>query len=120
MVQHSVLGHDGDVVGLLDESKLKIGRRFILKSWVWLEGMWCYKTRPGWVLCLLLEESVTVSDLRELASLFLLCRRFLSFLFFLFPDCSPAALLFRYLLEIFSFSVFPVNCFLGVSLELFS
>ena len=78
----------------------------------------------------MLEESVTVSDLRELASLFLLCRRcfnscrsvgvFLSFLFFLFPDYSPAALLFRYLFEIFSFPVFPVNWLLGVSLELFS
>ena len=32
VVQHSVLGHDGSVVGLLDESKLKMGRKFILKS----------------------------------------------------------------------------------------
>ena len=62
----------------------------------------------------MLEESVTVTDLRELASLFLLCRRCLTravlsaFSFsFLFLDCSLAALLFRYLFEIFSFSGFP-------------
>ena len=30
VIQHSVLGHVGGVVGLLNESKLKMGRKFIL------------------------------------------------------------------------------------------
>ena len=79
-----------------------------------------------------LEESVTVADLRELANLFLLCRRCLTravlsaffFLFlFLFLGCSPAALLllFRYLNDVFSgCSFFLLLIVSGVSLELFS
>ena len=71
----------------------------------------------------MLEESVTVTDLRELASLFLLCRRCLTravlsafSFFFLFLDCSPAAFLFRYLFEIFLFSGFPFLFLLTVFL----